>query len=492
MDLIVTDWNQEDQMIDERIMDRQPLNNLIQPFINFRIVIFFIATFFLSFLILGVPLASAGNDDGEQIYKRLSSAANSGASSRLLSDLKTTSKGLNWSTAQTLSFVGNLRILGDKKMISDHSVFLIRSLKGEVYYLSIPDDSTQMEAGAKSVYADLVNSSKNKMRFSLNTLKAQVEGNTYFFAKLDQKPEQLLLDKIFKICIILMLFFVMVGMGLTLTFKDFAIVFKNPRGILIGQVLQFGAMPFLAMCLGRFFGFHEAYPFIFVGMILITAIPGGVTSNLMTYYAKGDLALSISLTSFSTVLSIVFTPLLLALYCSNMPEVSIPVTVVIQTIMILVLIPLAIGMLINKLWPLLAKKVTPFFSALGIIALLVLIIAGILSNLNIFTDTARYGVKFYATIFSITMLGMVFGILFSKIFRIDNYQARAISLETGLRNSALAMTLAILIQDSMGDFYSSMFVTSGLFGLIMYLAGVVAIFGYKYILPIEESDGSIE
>ncbi|MBU3914832.1 bile acid:sodium symporter, partial [bacterium] len=289
-------------------------------------------------------------------------------------------------------------------------------------------------------------------------------------------------------CIILMLFFVMVGMGMTLTIKDFLIVFTKPRGIFIGQILQFGLMPFLAMVFGRFLGFYEEYPFIFVGMILITAIPGGVTSNLMTYYGKGDLALSISLTSFSTVLSIIFTPLLLAFYCSGMPEIIIPVKVVIQTILVLVIIPLIIGMSFRGKWPKMAEKMVPFFSALGIVALLVLIIAGVLSNLTIFTDTARYGVKFYTTVFSMTMAGMIFGIVFSKLFRIDNFQTRAISLETGLRNSALAMTIALLIQDSMGDFFSSMFVTSGIFGLIMYLAGFISIYFYKYILPIKDRE----
>ena len=85
------------------------------------------------------------------------------------------------------------------------------------------------------------------------------------------------------------------------------------------------------------------------------------------------------------------------------------------------------------------------------------------------------------------MLGMLLGIVFSKLCRIDNYQTRAISLETGLRNSALAMTIALLLQDSMGDFYSSMFVTSGLFGLIMYLAGVISIFLYKPLLPVADN-----
>jgi predicted Na+-dependent transporter len=77
------------------------------------------------------------------------------------------------------------------------------------------------------------------------------------------------------------------------------------------------------------------------------------------------------------------------------------------------------------------------------------------------------------------------GIVFSKLIGINNYQTRAISLETGLRNSALAMTIALLIQDLMGDFYSSMFVTSGIFGLTMYVAGIIAILSYKSLLPIE-------
>ena len=113
-----------------------------------------------------------------------------------------------------------------------------------------------------------------------------------------------------------------------------------------------------------------------------------------------------------------------------------------------------------------------------------MIVAGVLSNLDAFADTDRQGVKFYTTIFLLTMSGMLFGIVFSKLLGINNYQTRAISLETGLRNSALAMTIALLIQDSMGDFYSSIFITSGLFGLIMYLAGIIAIFLYKPLLPV--------
>jgi BASS family bile acid:Na+ symporter len=220
-------------------------------------------------------------------------------------------------------------------------------------------------------------------------------------------------------------------------------------------------------------------------MVLIAATPGGVTSNLMTHYAKGDVALSISLTSISTALSIIFVPLLLGAYCSNIPEVIIPVNTIISTIVILVIIPLAVGMLVRAKWENFAKKSVPAFSALGIVALLFLIIAGILSNLDKFADTDRYGFMFYAMVFIFTSLGMLAGAIIPKLFRINNYQVRAISLETGLRNSSLAMAIALLIQDGMGDYYSSLFWVSGIFGLTMYLAGVIAIKLYKRILHVE-------
>ncbi len=447
-------------------------------------------------LMVLVPAAAGYTADGsnEALYHKLSKIAFSEDADLILFEkLNSTARAQNWEPATETQFVGNLRILKGVNTAGTESssrIYLLRKLTGELYILSVPADPAARVAGADSFYAGLEGISGNKMVFNVKAVDAAVAGETYPFAQFTSRPAQVKLDRIFKLSIILMLFFVMVGMGMTLTFKDFALVFTKPRGIILGEILQFGFMPFLAMVLGRLLGFYEQYPFIFVGMILVTAIPGGVTSNLMTYYAKGDLALSISLTSFSTVMSIVFTPLLLAFYCADMPEITIPVKLVIQTILILVIIPLIVGMTIRGKWRTFAERATPFFSALGIIALLVLIIAGVLSNLNAFADTARYGFKFYTTIFSLTLMGMLFGIVFSKLIKIDNYQTRAISLETGLRNSALAMTIALLIQDSMGDFYSSMFVTSGLFGLIMYLAGIISIFLYKPLLPVAGEAGA--
>jgi predicted Na+-dependent transporter len=445
-------------------------------------------------LLLFLPLLSQAEGlSDEQLFNNISRTANGNGDIQHILRLNHVSQSLDWEKSSPEDFVGFLRIIKLRNKVAGDdlsAIYLLRTMAGAIFVLPVPKDKQLIEEDAESHYAGLNEMYKSKMEFKVDSLAASVDGQNYIFARFRDKPQQLMMDKIFKISIILMLFFVMAGMGLTLTLKDFAMVFSKPRGIIIGQILQFGAMPLFAFALGHWFGFYTDYPFIFVGMILITAIPGGVTSNLMTYYAKGDLALSISLTSFSTILSIFFTPFLLTVYCSNMPEVTIPVALVVKTILVLVIIPLIIGMSVRSKAPEFSKKATPFFSALGIVALLVLIIAGVFGNLSIFSDTARYGVRFYSTIFLLTFFGMLSGIIFSKAVSINNYQTRAISLETGLRNAALAMTIAILIQDSMGDFYSSMLVTSGLFGLVMYVAGILSIILYKIFLPVPLAQGS--
>ncbi len=425
---------------------------------------------------------------GEELYKELSRVARSEEDVRQFDRLIRGSRQLDWEAASETEFVGHLRLLEAEAVPENDletSIYLVRNITGELHILSVPPESEIQRAGEDSPYYNLEDRMGMKLNFVLLEREGVIDGESYSFVKLQERPSQLLFDRVFKIAIVLMLFFVMVGMGLTLTVNDFKLVVRNPRGILTGAGLQWVVMPLVAVAMGHLMGFYHAFPFIFAGMVLITASPGGVTSNLMTYYAKGDLALSISLTSLSTVLSLFFTPFLLALYCANIEDVVIPVDLIVQTIIILVIIPLAVGMTVRAFWMSFAKRATPFFSMLGIIALLTLIIAGILGNLEVFTDTERYGPKFYSMVFMLTLLGMVVGVLFSKLAGVDNYQTRAVSLETGLRNASLAMAIAILIQDHMGDFYSSMFITSAIFGLLMYVAGFISIAVFKRLLPEE-------
>jgi BASS family bile acid:Na+ symporter len=199
---------------------------------------------------------------------------------------------------------------------------------------------------------------------------------------------------------------------------------------------------------------------------------------------KGDLALSISLTSVSTVLSLIFTPLLLSLYCSNVPNVVIPVALIVQTIVVLVIIPLAIGMSVRAKWPNFAQKSTKVFSILGLVALLFLIVAGIMSNLGVFKEFERYGGAALAALL-LAVCALVLGMLSAKLVGANNSQNRAMTFQTLIRNVSLSMAIALLIQDIMGDFYSAMFVTAAFYGIAMYLVGALAIVIYKK-MPVEQ------
>jgi bile acid:Na+ symporter, BASS family len=162
----------------------------------------------------------------------------------------------------------------------------------------------------------------------------------------------------------------------------------------------------------------------------------------------------------------------------------VPAGLIVQTIVGLVLVPLMLGMFIRGKWLSFAKRATPFFSALGIFALLMVIGVGIITNAEKFADTERYSLLFYLMVISLSLLGMLLAAVFPRLFKIDNHQARAISLEVGLRNSTLAITIALLIQDLMGDFHSSMFVTTAIYGITMYMTGFLMIAFYQKLLPI--------
>lgn len=439
------------------------------------------------FLIFALPLiiaffpnleAVAAVSKGESFYRQLSAITQKGDNDQI-EKLNSQLKDSDWNQAQTMQFKGHLRFLVSSNPNGSDSqtkLFFIRRTDGEMFLLSMSDSSAES-------YQELEKLMESKLNLHVKVLQKQVNGTIFSYARFIEAPIQPFLDKMFKLLIIMMLFLVMIGMGLTLTVNDFAIVVTKPRGIITGEILQFGLMPLVAVGLGYLMGFHEHFPYIYVGMVLIMVTPGGVTSNLMTHYAKGDVALSVSLTSLSTVLSIIFVPLLLNIYCANIPEIKVPTKTIALTIVVLVIVPLGIGMLIRKMNDSFAKKATPLFSALGIVALLFLIIAGILNNLEGFADTERHGVRFYTMVFSLTASGMLIGALVPKFLGVTHYQVRAISLETGLRNASLAMTLSLLIQDSMGDFHSSMFWVSGMFGLSMYIAGIIAIKIYPTLFP---------
>jgi BASS family bile acid:Na+ symporter len=454
--------------------------NILQALKTLRIVLMML--FFAVVLIYNAAEVFAG----EQLYRDLSKAARDSNTS-IIGRLALQGEQINWDNARKARFEGNLRFLETASAGAEvPGIFLVRRLDGKLHVVSVPAGSGQNSGRAAEYYSGLGNMLGYKLVFNALIAESTVDGRTFSFIRFLQRPEQLMLDRVFKISIVFMFFFVMLGMGLNLTVNDFRLVLQKPRGIIIGIFLQWLLMPLLALGMAYAIGFYHSFPFIYAGLVLICACPGGVTSNLMTYYAKGDLALSVSLTSVSTVLALFFTPFILTVFCANIPDVKVPTGLIVQTIVGLVLVPLVLGMSIRRKWLQFAVKATPFFSALGVVALLLVIGVGIFTNAEKFLDTARYSLVFYIMVVALSVVGMFVAAFFPKPFKVENYQIRAISMEVGLRNSTLAVTIALLIQDLMGDFHSSMFVTTAIYGITMYITGFLMIIAYKYILPLGE------
>ena len=442
-----------------------------------------VISFILILFLLSVSTAYAGED----LYRQVSKAAREG-NIEFLQQLQEAGRGIDWAEAAETEFEGNLRLLeaeGLETIGGVSGVYLVRELDGTLHIMSPPKPEELLLTEADAYYSNLDNLLGDKLVFKGLVSRALVDGEEYSFIRFTDQPRQLLLDRVFKISIMFMFFFVMLGMGLTLTVNDFVLVAKKPKGILIGLFLQWLLMPLLALGMAYLLGFYHSFPFIYAGLVLICACPGGVTSNLMTYYAKGDLALSVSLTSISTVLALFFTPFILTLFSANIPDIEVPAGLIVQTIIGLVLIPLVLGMSIRRKWLEFATRATPFFSALGVFALLMVITVGIITNAEKFADTERYSLLFYIMVVSLSIIGMLMAAVIPKFLRIVNYQSRAISMEVGLRNSTLAVTIALLIQDLMGDFYSSMFVTTAIYGITMYITGFLMIMLYKKLLPLD-------
>ncbi len=227
---------------------------------------------------------------------------------------------------------------------------------------------------------------------------------------------------------------VMLGMGMTLRPENFLEIFKRPRLIAIGVSLQFLLMPAIAFLVSSMFGLPQA---LLVGMILLGSCPGGTASNVICYLARGDVALSISLTTASTLLAVLFTPVLTWIYVGQ--SVPVPVFDMILNIFKIILLPVSLGVLSNYYFGKylhFVKHVFPFVSALAIILIIGIIVA--LNRAQLFL----VALPVIAAIFWHNLLGLASGYYFSKLLGLDERQRRTIAIEVGMQNSGLAVALA--------------------------------------------------
>ena len=151
---------------------------------------------------------------------------------------------------------------------------------------------------------------------------------------------------------------IMFGMGLTLKAEDFKVVFSRPKDVLVGCLAQFTVMPLLAFALTKIFRLEPA---LAIGVILVGCCPGGTASNVITYLAKGDLALSVGMTAVSTVLAPVLTPLLVWLLAGE--TVDVDVVGMLLSILWVVILPIALGLLVKRFWPRTTEQASAYLPA---------------------------------------------------------------------------------------------------------------------------------
>ncbi|MDN3523023.1 bile acid:sodium symporter family protein [Halomonas ramblicola] len=227
---------------------------------------------------------------------------------------------------------------------------------------------------------------------------------------------------------------VMFGMGLTLTSGDFKPIVRHPWPLVVGVVCQFVIMPALAFGIATVL---QLSPELTLGLVLVGSVAGGIGSNVMVYMSKGDVALSVAMTTFSTLISAIATPALMLLYMNQL--LPVPAANLVMSIIQVVVIPVTIGALLRSYMPRAtreAARTVPLVSAIGMVLILAPMVA---INQELLVSVA--GVLIIAGILH-NVGGLFLGYTVSAAFKMPVPQRRAISIEVGMQNSALAAMLA--------------------------------------------------
>lgn len=241
------------------------------------------------------------------------------------------------------------------------------------------------------------------------------------------------------------LIIIMMGLGFEVTVQDFKRIKDNPRNIIIALFCQLVLLISIAFCLANIFRLE---PLLAVGLMILAASPGGSTANLFSYLFKGDIALNITLTAFNSVIAAFTLPLVATLSLSYFMHDSTAVAVQLDKLIqvfLLILLPLAIGMLIRAKKPDFAKKMESFVKYFSVTFLVVICIGALFKEkANIAGHFAQVGVV--CALFCAISLAM--GYFVPKIFKMNEAEARACAFEIGIHNSAVALTVAISVLGS--------------------------------------------
>lgn len=229
---------------------------------------------------------------------------------------------------------------------------------------------------------------------------------------------------------------VMLGMGLTLTFKDFAEVTRNPKAVIIGVIAQFVVMPSLAFMLAKLF---QLSPDLAIGVILVGSCPGGTSSNVMTFLARGNTALSVACTTISTLLAPILTPAVFYLFASQWLEIN--ASAMFISVLQMVLLPIFIGLVIRAIFKQKIEQFSQTMPLVSVVAIVLIVTAVVAVSKDRIIES---GLLIFAVVALHNGLGYLVGYIVSRVFKLNLSDSKAVAIEVGMQNSGLGAALAAL------------------------------------------------
>lgn len=227
---------------------------------------------------------------------------------------------------------------------------------------------------------------------------------------------------------------VMFGMGLTLRSLDFKAVFSQPKNVILGVLAQFTLMPLIAFFLVKIFNLPIE---LAAGVVLVGCAPGGTSSNVMTYLAKGDVALSVCMTAVSTLLAPIVTPALTWLLVGE--KIDVQYIGMFISIVKVVIIPIVLGIIFNRFFSKITNQLTKVLPLVSVIAIVMIVAAVVSANSTRILET---GLIIAAVVVCHNLLGYAAGYGIALLLRLPRSKRNTISIEVGMQNSGLATALA--------------------------------------------------
>lgn len=263
---------------------------------------------------------------------------------------------------------------------------------------------------------------------------------------------------------------VMFGVALDITTTDFKLLLKEPKLLVAGVLSQFVLLPLVTFL---FVLVIEPQPSIALGLFMVAACPGGNISNFMTHLAKGNTALSISLTAFATVLAVFLTPLNFGLYgnlyeptASLLQTVNISFLELLKLVLLILGVPLILGMLVRNRYEAFAIKLSKLLKPLSIIVFIAIVCIAFYKNLDVFMGYVKHVIGIGITH---NIIALLLGFLVAKLFSLSFNNQKTIMIETGIQNSGLGLLLIFSFFDGLGG----MAIIAAFWGIWHIISGLV-------------------